>query len=87
MQGLIVRVDFNAHRFQGGYSQQGFGVFFAKHDGSPDEFPHEFYLCSDDVHSDFSAVGQTVYSFPSRNEANGLQVLSGHQAVGCASVY
>ena len=87
MQGLVVRINFDAHRFQGGHSQQWFGICLAEYNGSPDEFSHEFDLCCGDIHSDFAAVGEAVYPLSFGSKTNGLQVLPWDQAVRCTGVH
>lgn len=54
---LRARVDFDAHRFQSGNSQDWFGIVGTEDDCRADPIAHKFDLGDADFKSDLAAVG------------------------------
>lgn len=81
LQPLILRVDFDADRFQGGDTENRFRVVRAKDDRGANKLTHEFNACNGHFHDDFRTVRQFVDSFSTRLDADAAQLRAGGHAV------
>ncbi|MDE2706736.1 MAG: hypothetical protein OXI35_16855, partial [Gemmatimonadota bacterium] len=80
-QSLIERIHFNAHGFEGCYSQQRLGVRVAEDNRAADEFAHEFDLPDPDVELEFGPIGQLVCPLALRLKADGFEMRSWDEAI------